>query len=222
VPDATPTYRCAWAVSVGFKFQYCTYFGIPSIQLQSFLHNRNIRKQMLLQLKNKKPIDVTCYFLFYFLETQQVSGINMPIFRSMLLYCWTTTLAVLLLVCCVLEFGCGLAGVVSGLPAEASNPDMTPAELHPNSNTQQTKNKTANVIVQLYSRILLKMGILIPETCCESPRSKIKNSGWHRFSFLLFFNCHNDAWSNKHQMLLHFMFHWHLVVAMMFGNRVFL
>ena len=53
--------------------------------------------------------------LFYFLETQHVSGINMPIFRSMRLYCWTTTLAVSFLVCCVLEFGCGSVGVVSGL-----------------------------------------------------------------------------------------------------------
>jgi len=30
---------------------------------------------------------------------------------------------------------------------------------------QQTKNETANVVVQQYSRIPLKMGILMPETC---------------------------------------------------------
>jgi len=38
---------------------------------------------------------------------------------------------------CVLESGCGSAGVVSGLPAEASSgsPDTTPAEPHPESNT---------------------------------------------------------------------------------------
>jgi len=36
---------------------------------------------------------------------------------------------------------------------------------HPNSNTQQTKNETANVVVQHYSPILLKMGMLMPETC---------------------------------------------------------
>jgi len=47
----------------------------------------------------------------------------------------------------------------------AGNPDTTPAEPHPNSNTQQTKNETANIVVQQYSRILLKMGILMPETC---------------------------------------------------------
>ena len=34
----------------------------------------------------------------------------------------------------------------------------------PDSNTQQTKNETANVVVQQYSRILLKIGILMPET----------------------------------------------------------
>jgi len=30
---------------------------------------------------------------------------------------------------------------------------------------KQTKNETTNVVVQQYSRILLKMGILMPETC---------------------------------------------------------
>ena len=71
-------------------------------------------------LKNKKPTRCHFLFLFYFLETQHVSGINMPISRSMRLYCWTTTLAVSFLVSCVLEFGYGSAGMVSGLPAEAS------------------------------------------------------------------------------------------------------
>jgi len=42
----------------------------------------------------------------------------------------------------VLELGCGSAGVVFGLPAEA-----------------------ANVVVQQHSRKLLKMDILMPETC---------------------------------------------------------
>ena len=47
----------------------------------------------------------------------------------------------------------------------ASSPDTTLAEPHPNSNTQQTKNETANVVVQQHSRKLLKMGILMSETC---------------------------------------------------------
>jgi len=50
----------------------------------------------------KKTTRCHLLFLFYFLETQHVSGIKMPIFRSMLLYCWTTTLAISFLVCCVL------------------------------------------------------------------------------------------------------------------------
>jgi len=50
------------------------------------------------------------------------------------------------------------------------HPDTTPADPHPNFNTQQTKNETANVIVQQYSRILLKMGILMPETCWVSKK----------------------------------------------------
>jgi len=58
---------------------------------------------------------------------------------------------------------------VSGLPAEvqasASSPDTTLAEPHPNSNTQRSKNNTANVVVQQHSRKILKMGILKHEIC---------------------------------------------------------
>jgi len=53
--------------------------------------------------------------------------------------------------------------VVSGLPVSPGSPDTTLAEPHPNSNTQQTKNETANVVVQQHSRKLPKTGILMPE-----------------------------------------------------------
>ena len=46
----------------------------------------------------------------------------------------------------------------------AGSPDTTLAEPHHNSNTQQSKNNTANVVVQQHSRKLLKMDILLPET----------------------------------------------------------
>ena len=49
--------------------------------------------------------------------------------------------------------------------ASTGSPDTTPVEPHPNSNTQQSKNVTANVVVQQQSRKLLKMDILMPETC---------------------------------------------------------
>ena len=52
------------------------------------------------------------------------------------------------------RIGWGVIRVVGG------NPDTTPSDPHPHSNTQQTKNETANVVVQQYSRILLKMDIL--------------------------------------------------------------
>jgi len=42
----------------------------------------------------------------------------------------------------------------------AGSPDTTPAEPHPNSNTQQSKNNTANVLVQQQSRRLLKMEVI--------------------------------------------------------------
>ena len=76
--------------------------------------------------------------LFYFLETQHVSGISMFIFRSLLLCCWTTTLAVLLLDCCVLGLGCGSARVVSRMPA-ARIPPQPNRTLTPTYNKWRTK-----------------------------------------------------------------------------------
>jgi len=86
-----------------------------------------------------------------FLETQHVSDINMPVFRNLRLCCWTTTLAVTFLRC-----------------ASAGSPDTKPAEPHPDSITQQSQNNTANVVLQQHSRKLLKMDILMPETCWVS------------------------------------------------------
>jgi len=47
----------------------------------------------------------------------------------------------------------------------AGSPDATPAGPHPDSKTRQSKNNTANVVVQQHSRKLLKMDILMLETC---------------------------------------------------------
>jgi len=58
--------------------------------------------------------------LFHFLCAQHVSDINISIIKSLRLFCWITTLVVLFLVRCVLEFRCGWVGVVSVLQAEAA------------------------------------------------------------------------------------------------------
>jgi len=55
--------------------------------------------------------------LFHFLCAQYVSDNNISIIRSLQLFCWITTLIVLFLVRCVLEFRCGWVGVVSVLQA---------------------------------------------------------------------------------------------------------
>jgi len=55
--------------------------------------------------------------LFHFLCDQHVSDINISIFWSLRLFCRITTLVVLFLVRCVLEFRCGWVGVVSVLQA---------------------------------------------------------------------------------------------------------
>jgi len=103
--------------------------------------------------------------LFRFLCVQHVSDINISIIRSFWLFSWITTLVVLFLVRCVLEFRCGWFGVVSMLQAEACNMDTTPNQPHRNSNTHRTKNNTTNVVIQLNSHKLLMMDILMSETC---------------------------------------------------------
>jgi len=104
--------------------------------------------------------------LFHSLCAQHVSDINISIIKSLRLFCWITTLVVLFLVRCVLEFQCGWVGVVSVLQAEAScNTDTTPTQPHRNSNTHRTKNNMTNVVILQNSRKLLMMDILMSETC---------------------------------------------------------
>ena len=61
--------------------------------------------------------------------------------------------------------GIRVAGRSTTCCASAGSPDASVAELLPNSNTQQTKNVTATVVVQQHSREILKMGIFMPKTC---------------------------------------------------------
>ena len=102
---------------------------------------------------------------FHFLCAQHFSDINISIIRSLWQFCWITTLVVLFLVRCVLEFRCGWVGVVSVLKTSACNTDTTPNQPHRNSNTHRTKNNTTNVVNQQNSRKLLMMDILMSETC---------------------------------------------------------
>ena len=81
--------------------------------------------------------------LFRLLCAQHVSDINISIFRSLRLCCWVTTSVVLFSVRCVLEIWCG----------------------NKSSSTQRTENKTTDVVTQQHSRKLLKMDILMSETC---------------------------------------------------------
>jgi len=90
--------------------------------------------------------------LFHLLCDQHVSYINISVIRSLRLFCWITTLVVLFLFRCVLEFRCGWVGVVSVLQALASN-------------THRTKNSTTNVVIQQNIRKLLMTDILMSETC---------------------------------------------------------
>jgi len=98
-------------------------------------------------------------------QLQHVSDINISIIRSLWLFCWITTLVVLFLIRCVLEFRCGWVGVVSVLQAEAQLYFSLQHQPHRNSNTQQTKNNTTNVVIQQNSRKFPMMDILMSETC---------------------------------------------------------
>ena len=103
---------------------------------------------------------MSLFILFHFLCAQHVSDINISIIRSLRLFCWITTLVVLFLVRCVLEFRCGLVGV-----AEACNTDITPTQPHRNSNTLRTKKNTTTVVFQQNSLKFLMMDSLMSETC---------------------------------------------------------
>jgi len=106
---------------------------------------------------------ISLAIVFHFLCAQHVSDINISIIRSLRLFCWITTLVVLFLVQCVLEFRCGWVGVVSVLEAAPRIP------LQPNHTKSptyiETKNNTINVVIQQNSRKLLMMDILMSEIC---------------------------------------------------------
>ena len=97
--------------------------------------------------------------LFYF--TSYMLNMFRTLIYPLRLFCWVTTLVVLFLVRCVLEFRCGWVGVISVLQAEATNPTQP----HRYSNTHRTKNNTTNVVIQQNSHKLLMMDILMSETC---------------------------------------------------------
>jgi len=103
--------------------------------------------------------------LFHFLCAQHVSDINISIIRNLRLFCWITTLVVLFLVRCVLEFRCGWVGVVFLLQAEVCYTGTTPTQPHRNTTTHLTKNNTTNVVIQQNSRKFLMIDILVSETC---------------------------------------------------------
>ena len=88
----------------------------------------------------KDQLDVTCY-LFHFLCAQHVSDINISIIRSLRLCCWITV---------VLQ-------PAKRAPLKTSR--------NKNSSTQRTENKTTDVVIHQNSRKLLKMDILMSETC---------------------------------------------------------
>jgi len=71
-----------------------------------------------------------------------------------------TTLVISFLVCCMLEVRCGSAGVVSGLQPGHYSSLTTPNLQH--AANQERNDQCGN---QHYSRNLLMMGTVMPETC---------------------------------------------------------
>jgi hypothetical protein len=87
---------------------------------------------------------MTLAILFHLLCVQHVSDINISIFRSLRLCWWITTSF------CRLQ------------PAKRTPPNTS---RNKSSNTQRTENKTTDVVIHQHSRKLLKMDILMSETC---------------------------------------------------------
>ena len=107
--------------------------------------------------------------LFHLLCSQHVSDINITIFKSLRLCWWITTSVVLFSVRCVLELlvrlvfgGVLFAGFSRCQPAKRTPPNTSRTK---SSNTQRTENKTTDVVIHQHSRKLLKMDILMSETC---------------------------------------------------------
>ena len=100
--------------------------------------------------------------LFHLLCAQHVSDINISIFRSLRLCWWITTSVVLFSVRCVLEL---LLRLAFGGVRFAGWSTIPNTSRNKSSNTQRTENKTTDVVIHQHSRKLLKMNILMSETC---------------------------------------------------------
>ena len=83
--------------------------------------------------------------LFHFLCAQHVSDINISIIRSSRMCWWITTSVVLFVL------------LAKRTPSKTSHTKAP--------NTQRTENKTTDVVIHQHSRKLLKMDILMSETC---------------------------------------------------------
>ena len=94
--------------------------------------------------------------LFHLLCAQHFSEINISIFRSLRLCWWITTSVILFSVRCVLELLLRL--VFGGFRFAGWSRNKS-------SNTQRTENKTTDVVIHEHSRKLLKIDILMSETC---------------------------------------------------------
>ena len=93
------------------------------------------------------------------------------------------------------SFCCGWYLVVFVLQAEACNAGTTQTQPHQSSHTQRTENKTTDVVIHQRSRKLLKMDILMSETCwAHNKWNKIASDIRLVFPFI---NYCNDARSNK-------------------------
>ena len=55
--------------------------------------------------------------------------------------------------------------IIRRLQASACKTNTTQNQLHQSSNTQRTENKMTDVVIQQHGRKLLKMDILMSETC---------------------------------------------------------
>jgi len=89
-PSAKP--RCyTWILAICQHYEMCLSWLLFLVQSEpTLLYELN-----RWWLKNKEPTRYHLLYLLCFLDTEHVSGINMSIFRSLRLCCWTTTLAVL-------------------------------------------------------------------------------------------------------------------------------
>ena len=167
-----------WSLSKTTWIQFTPRFPVhlTSIFIESNVY-RTVHHYNSWGIRNQ--LDVTCD-IYYLIFAQHVSNINMSIFRSLRLY-WRFTSIALFCDRCVLGFAANGVWKCPFCRFNLQNGHFQ-TSFAANPNTQRSQNKATDVVNRQYSRRLLKMDILMFETCWANIKCN-KYHKWHQVGF---------------------------------------